>query len=513
MKGQSSKVGSLLKSLLILSLFPLFFILHGYNENFGLVSFSTLALLFLKYFSIATGIFLLSLLLFKLQNKAFVFTFYCLTIYFFFGFIHDFVSHYLQGSFFVSYKFILPFILLITSLILFLIKRSKNSFSRLSLYVSILLLIFTVIEVVTFSYKILTDADSKNNLIIEKERFDFNQSGSCFDKPDIFFIVFDEYASTEGLKKFFDNDNSRIDSTFISNGFYISEQSRSNYNFTPFSLASTLNCEYLDLKRSDSLFSNTRLLQGIETFRKNRLTEFLKEQGYEIQNYGCFDLEGTESTAYTDFEWLPRNMIDKQTLSSRFRDDIGWQLQTKNIFTGESKIPRSYWDKKKKHIARNEYNLNALMNELKTSDSKPRFVYAHLMLPHEPYYFDSLGNFIDDTLLYQNRILPEVGYFNQLKYCNRILAELIKLVVGKSDRKRVVIIEGDHGCRFHNLVPSKEMEFYNLNAYYFSDGDYRSLYKSISPVNSFRVVLNKYFCGNLPLLNDSSFYMKQKGRY
>ena len=37
-----------------------------------------------------------------------------------------------------------------------------------------------------------------------------------------------------------------------------------------------------------------------------------------------------------------------------------------------------------------------------------------------------------------------------------------------------------------------------LNAYYFPGGRYEGLYEAISPVNSFRVVLNTFFGAKLP---------------
>ena len=518
----ATKPKPLLKSLLVLSLFPLFFILHGYNENFGLIPFSVLLGLFVKYLTITAGVFLLSFLILRSAQKALVFSFYCLAVYFFFGFFHDLISRILHGSFFASYKFILSLILVVSFFLLVIMKRSSKNFIQPARYVTYLLILLAVFEFFTFGNSIISKKAAKNNLVAKSE-LNTSLPDSCSkEKPDIFFIVLDEYASTDALRKFFGYDNSAMDSFFVANGFYISDGSKSNYNFTPFSLASTLNYEYLDLDEADSLFPNTKLLQGIETFKNNKLTSFLRQQGYDILNYGCFDLDNTDLETYADFQWLPKNMIDKQTLFSRIRDDIGWQLQTKNIFTGEFKIPKSYWEKKERHLHRNNYNFQQLINELGTTKNKPRFIYAHLMLPHEPYYLDSLGNQINDTAVYMNYILPEKGYFDQLAFCNKLLREIISSSVANSEKQKVIIIEGDHGIRFHNQVASKEMparttwsdgEFYNLNAYYFSDRDYQHLYKTISPVNSFRVILNKYFCGNFPMLKDSSFYMRQKGRY
>jgi hypothetical protein len=87
---------------------------------------------------------------------------------------------------------------------------------------------------------------------------------------------------------------------------------------------------------------------------------------------------------------------------------------------------------------------------------------------------------------------------------------MISASVLKTGRERVVIIEGDHGHGYHDNYALSDLEFSNLNAYFFSDKNYHSLYPTISPVNTFRIILNKYFCKNLPLLKDSSFFMRQK---
>ena len=44
-----------------------------------------------------------------------------------------------------------------------------------------------------------------------------------------------------------------------------------------------------------------------------------------------------------------------------------------------------------------------------------------------------------------------------------------------------------------------------LNAYYFHDGNYEQLYENISPVNSFRVILNQYMEMDFELLDDRSY--------
>ncbi|HTM92973.1 MAG TPA: hypothetical protein VL095_11165, partial [Flavisolibacter sp.] len=122
-------------------------------------------------------------------------------------------------------------------------------------------------------------------------------------------------------------------------------------------------------------------------------------------------------------------------------------------------------------------------------------------------YLDSNGAFVSDTAIILQNLDIKKGYLNQVKYANTLLKSLIPLAAGKSDRDRVVIIEGDHGFRDYNDPSKVDNVFKNLNAYYFSDKDYSLLKEDITPVNSFRVVLNKYFCQSLPLLKDSSIYL------
>ena len=56
----------------------------------------------------------------------------------------------------------------------------------------------------------------------------------------------------------------------------------------------------------------------------------------------------------------------------------------------------------------------------------------------------------------------------------------------------------------HNTDLKERMSI--LNAYYFPGQKYEGLYGRISPVNSFRVVLNSYFGAKLRLLPDRSFF-------
>jgi hypothetical protein len=152
-------------------------------------------------------------------------------------------------------------------------------------------------------------------------------------------------------------------------------------------------------------------------------------------------------------------------------------------------------------------NLNGLDSIGQSRDSVPHFVYCHVMLPHEPYLFQPNGAFQPRSLYYDNSD-PRKKFLEQTIYTNSIIRNLLDQLIHDRGRPYVVIIEGDHGFRDFENRSEKNKVFENLNAYYFSDRDYSALYDGISPVNSFRVVLNKYFGRRLPLLTDTSIYIR-----
>jgi hypothetical protein len=52
-----------------------------------------------------------------------------------------------------------------------------------------------------------------------------------------------------------------------------------------------------------------------------------------------------------------------------------------------------------------------------------------------------------------------------------------------------------------------------LNAYYFPDRDYGHLYDSITPVNTFRIILSQYFGADFGLLKDEAFFSTANSPY
>ncbi len=148
-----------------------------------------------------------------------------------------------------------------------------------------------------------------------------------------------------------------------------------------------------------------------------------------------------------------------------------------------------------------------------TLQSEPIFVFHHSMITHIPFVFSDTGDF-------PNKETQRDQYVDVIKYGNMLLRNTVDTILSRyhdADREPVIIIQADHGPRlayFERRRAAKELRDTNLvlrdrigilNAYYLSDKGKQQLYPNISPVNSFRLILNEYFEADLDLMEDRSY--------
>jgi len=126
----------------------------------------------------------------------------------------------------------------------------------------------------------------------------------------------------------------------------------------------------------------------------------------------------------------------------------------------------------------------------------PKFVFAHIVAPHTPYVFGPNGEPIG------GEVEGVSAYRDQLIYVNKRVLPVLQQIIANSETPPIIVVQADHGGVRTNLQDRMRI----LNAYYLPDGGEKILYPSISPVNTFRLILNHYFGTNYPQLEDAAYH-------
>lgn len=160
------------------------------------------------------------------------------------------------------------------------------------------------------------------------------------------------------------------------------------------------------------------------------------------------------------------------------------------------------------------------------AEQGPKFVYAHTLLPHDPFVFDRDGNYV--PLSERVGLTLDERFQEQLVYTNtRIKTLLTALLAGSPVSQPIVVVQADEGPyppRYSDNQTTFEWttatedevrtKFGILNAFYFPASaevppDAPQPYPTISSVNTFRLLFDRYFGTDLPMLPDRSFAAAQ----
>lgn len=324
-------------------------------------------------------------------------------------------------------------------------------------------------------------------------------------KRDVYYILLDAYSRQDLLKEKFDLDTSDFINELENLGFYIPKCTQGNYFTTYSSMSSTLNMNYLDALGVDATTANPTiyapLIQNSEAFR------IFRELGYQTVTFkGVHPTLDIEDSTY-QFDLYEANTLIGSPSSINFQYLF---LKTtillpaleylETLPTLDLSPSLARWlpvDKSKDSREYRQYEQSVFA--LETLESLPnlpgkKFVYAHLLITHQPFVFFPDGRF--------HEALPQdhSAYRDQVIFANKRLLEIVKVLLEKSDVEPIIILQSDH-----SYLDGKD-RVKILNAYYLPNGGNQYLYESITPVNTFRVIFNTYFGGDYEILPDVSIY-------
>jgi len=487
------------------AIFP---ILSFYSKNISELSLKFLGKPLLYSIAATTVATLFASALIKNKNKASLIVFLLAFIFFSYGHLSQALNSKLfiqlpRGIVLGPDKILLPTTALLSIFLIIKTLRSKKTLAQIISFISVSLLIivgYLTCTIIKNEYK--KKGNSSTTTISLQNKTSVSQETM----PDIYYIILDGYARQDILKSIYHYDNSWFVNSLRKMGFYVADAARPNYIHTYISLPSTLNMRYLDDLPQKYGINPVSNIAARQLIYDNEVTRKLRTYGYTIINFAS-TWEGTNESYQADvtyksdeyFKVLGRNIaLDETTivflqttLLSPFIKEVWFDAIRARTLATLQKLPTVPLLKGKK------------------------FTIAHIIPPHPPYVFTAEGNPAPGTELEFSRESTD-KYIDQLIFISNQILPVLQKIIKNSPNPPIIILQSDHGpsslfgrsnewSKNYSEEGIKERSSI-LYAVYLPDKNYRQFYDSITPVNSFRIVFNKYFEEDFPLLPDKTFY-------
>lgn len=507
MKGRSSLIHTIL--------FAVYPVLALLSRNRGQVQIGDALRPLLISLAIMSLLLAVSYLIFRDLSRATIFASLILLTVFLYGHFYDGLKDLgLSGSIIVRHRYLIPSIVILMTLIGWKLVHFESS-QQMTLVMTAVGMALVLQSLIQFTLYSLEARSLKSSLSGQPADCSLT-NGILQNYPDIYLVILDAYARDDILDKYHGYDNSPFIEELESLGFYVARGSLSNYPHTEMSLASLLNMDYIQAF-PDAYSEDSDNREGVVALLNNsKLVQELECLGYSIVAFetGAYWTEWTEAHYYFSDDSNEEGQIRDQILLTgitRFesllvRNSIGraYLDLAANLIESESLEAIDGIKERRNRI------LFAL-DQLKKVPNlpSPKFVFVHILSPHAPFVFGPNGeetNIADfETDLPENDTVLR-AYADQVNFLNSKVVDSVRAVLESSRDEPIIILQGDHGW----AGETHEDLLSILNAYYLPDGGDESLYPTITPVNSFRLILGKYFNGGPSLISDASYFSGQE---
>jgi hypothetical protein len=318
---------------------------------------------------------------------------------------------------------------------------------------------------------------------------------------DVYYLIFDRYAASATLRDIYGFDNSPFLGWLESRGFVVTMESLANYPQTTHSLASSLSMNYLDQIAEVEGTGSSAWAPLRELLRSSAVSRTFQGMGYKYEHVGSW-WSGTASDPSADDNYTYGSYTE---FSGAFMETTVLPAISRQLRLGPSvDVDKQQWERVRSQI-------DALGKI--AADAAPTFTFAHFTLPHPPYVFHADGSFVPSD---PNRSVPE-AYLDQLRYTNRAIGQIVSMLLDSSGVSPIIVIQSDEGPHPPSIDQADEVlrfpwsqasdleldrKLRILNAYYLPGDPATEPYATITPVNTFRLILDNYFGADIPLLRD-----------
>jgi hypothetical protein len=483
-------------------LFALISLLNTYNENSSQLEITQLIrpLLICVFVIVILGF--IGYFIWRSIPKVTIVLFISSVIFFSYGHIIVFLEN-SQLSELAKHRILFPAFLVVFLLLVFVVSKLKNAqISTINLNITKILSLFLVFNLAGLGYGMFSNfKDAENKEVSKLDLPDISPEQRA-KLPDIYWIILDGYERKDALQDHYGYDNSSFLDGLAKRDFIIPQCSESNYTLTGLSLSTTLNMDYLENISKQRMVDKSKLefrLFG-DLIAKSKVRRILENYGYKTVAFKT-GFSFTEIRDASIFIQPPgKSFIEDIThpVLEDLEEEFFGTTMVKIVFDMPTPIKKRIFSSVG-NPSQTKYDL-AMFNFDRLKDVPEidgrKFVFAHFLTPHEPFVFNPDGTYT----YYEN---TSEGYKNSLTATNTEILGIVDQIIAKSTTPPIIILQGDHAYSDNEKTKI-------LNAYYLPGIDKDEVPENITPINTFRLILDHYLGLSYPLLKDTSFLSPNK---
>ncbi len=334
------------------------------------------------------------------------------------------------------------------------------------------------------------------------------------DRPNVLLIILDKYAGRQSLLSDFEYDNRPFETMLEHQGFFVPRAPRSNYVNTFLTLASMLNWEYLDDVVRRAKQDGSRWGPAASVIEDNRTWRALHRLGYRF----VFMPTAYQPSSHNRFADV--QIPDPRRLTHEF--EVVWFRGTIMLALAQRACGvLSCSGAGPPYVPESAASLDWKFATIPTllQGDRPVFLFAHLLVPHEPYVYD--GNcghrppYWPTTDEGREAAAVTTAYVAQIQCVNRKVETLVGEVLADSSRPSLIILQADHGHGrlgrdlpiLSEATPRQVDARSDIFAAYRLPGAPPGLMSdSVGPVNAMRAVMRYYFGLDLPPVEEATYW-------
>src|SRR3989344_12351 len=486
----------------LLAIYPVLFL---YSHNLNELGHQPFWLIVIMIASLALAVifyFFISKLVVD-KTKAGIYSAAFLTFFFSYEYFRNILNKAnktLQIGFFEHQYLMFLSVWVLIFVVLFYFLRKSKTFIDLGKFLNVFALTLIILALTgVVRYTVAGQKNMPDTLTMEEKKFveDFKKkSNQPF--PDVYYIVPDGYGNFNALQEYFGYNSAEFVKFLNQKEFQVAKHSRSNYPNTQFSLAASLNMNYVD---SSATEGSAKLMEMI---RYNKVLSLFKALGYKFVTFDS-------GYAITNYKKNADVLFDGGFLGE-FPLLVLRSTALQPLFTGYWSIGYNFDNEMRKRIL---YTFDKLGEEVPQIEG-PKFVIAHVNLPHMPYLLDRNGKAVY-VAGYGESFKPEdmSAFLDYSIFGAKKIQEAVDRILKNSKTPPVIIVQSDHGFTIGEDEGKTDtsysdkgvrIRFSNLSAYHLPGIRKGLLPQDLTPVNTFRFIFNSYFGAKYPLLANKHYF-------